>query len=334
LGKAYTYLRFLWETMDLTAFVVESVLMTFGALVLESFSLRQVIHDIIEGERWRYLTASHYLTQVASILFVIQSIDSQGGLGIFSQAAILFLGNVKGFCQIASARALAAGFVDSHKLMTKGPQGPPMGLILFVVHGILMLFAITFFLVLFVTRNTWCSVAARCFFSLYSLVVGAQVIVSAWKVRSILVEEMGRTGKYGSGIQKLTRLILLVIVILAAGNASLFMLLSSDIDLAKKQSQLSEGQGPFVPLHIFGDFTSLLTSSMLLLGAWSTSQKVATTPSSRSRKSTIISTRRLERASTREFGSTGPVGGSTGSTGSETAIEMNAAKDESTDIVS
>jgi hypothetical protein len=306
---------------NLAPFLVESVLMTFGALILESFSLRQVIHNVLSHERWRFLTASHYLTQVACLLFVIQCIDSQSGLGLYSQSAVMFLGDVKGFIIIASARALAAGFVDSHKLMTKGPQGPPLGLILLVVHGIFMLFGITFFLVLLITRDSWCAVAARVLFSAYSLIVGAQVISSAWKVRSILIEENGRTGKYADGIRKLTRLIVLIIVILILGNAAIMIGLANDVDFAKRQSLLFEGQRPFQLMHIFSDFIGLLSIFALLMGAWSTSQKVV----SLSRKSTMHSTeisRRLERGNTRDTGS-GVRADSTGSTNStEIAIEM------------
>jgi hypothetical protein len=288
---------------SLTPFIVESVVLTFVALIVEGFSLRQVLHDLLTRERWRFLVASHYLTQVACLLFLIISLDSQGGLSFYSQATLLFLGNVKGMFLIASARALAAGFVDSHKLMTKGPQGPGAGWVLLVVHGVFLTLSIIFFAVLHATRNPWLGMSARCMICLYSLVVGAQVIVSAAQVRCILVAEHAKTGKYADGIRKLNRLMVLVAIILIIGNVPTFVGLSDAVAFAETNAVLAAGPMPFKTMHILSDFTSLLTHSMLLLGAWSTSNNTVVS----SRKSTGLSTevsRRLERANARDAGST------------------------------
>jgi hypothetical protein len=285
--------------MDLTPFIIESAVVVVSAGVVEACSLRQVIFDIVEHERWRFLVASHHLTQMACLLYLVISLDSQGGLGFYSQSTLLFLGNVKGFLLIASARALAAGFVDSHKLMTKGPQGPPMGLILLVVHGIFLTLSFVLCIVLLVTRDTWLAVAMRGLLSFYSIVVGVQVVTSTHKVRSILVEEHKRTAKYGDGIRKLTRLLILVSVLLIAANIAIFVGLEGSVNLARAQSQLAEEQRSFQAMHIFTDFTSFLAPVALLLGAWNTNPKAAATHSSR--KSTMLSTeisRRLERGNT------------------------------------
>lgn len=273
--------------MDLTPFIIESVLLTFAALILEAFSLRQIIFNITKREGWRSLIASHYLTQLAGIILLIASLDSQGGLGLYSQAVVLFLTNVKGFILIAAGRALAAGFVDSHKLMTKGPQGPPLGLILLVAHSMFLVVAIALSTVLMVTRDTWIAVAMRCLLSLYSIVVGVQVVTSTLKVRTILVDEHARTGKYVDGIRKLNRLATLVVVLLLVSNISIFVALGPAVNLAKNQSQLSEEQPPFLLDHIAADLTSLFAQVALLLGSWSVGRKEA---GYTSRRSTAFST--------------------------------------------
>jgi hypothetical protein len=300
--------------MDLTPFIIESVLATFVALILEAFSLRQVVYDIVERERLRYLTVSHYLTQVACVLFVIMCVDSQCGLGFYSQSTLLCFGNMKGFFLIASARAMAAGFVESYKLITKGPEGPQTGKVLLIEHAIFVSCAVVLCLVLLGTRNPWLALVVRCTASLYSIVVGIQVIVSTLKVRSILVEENKRAAKYADGIKKLNRFLILVFIVLLAGNISIFLGLDAAVNLARTQSHISEEVGPFQSMHIVNDVTTSLTHAALLLGAWSINRKdVAYT--SNSRKTTVLSTelsRRLDRANTHT--GSGLQGGSTCST--------------------
>jgi len=211
-------------------------------------------------------------------------------LDLYSQAGILFLGNIKSFLLIASARALAAGFVDSHNLMTAGKTKSGSFETETAVNIILILIGLTLFIVLAATRYTWLSVAAKSAISLYSIVVCIQVIVSTTRVRRILVEENQRTGNYAEGIRKLTRLIILVFVLLILGNVAIVVGLSSDATLARTQSIMSETKSPFSGSRILGDISGLIAVAALLMGSWHT--KVGQTTNTPPRKSTSTPTPR------------------------------------------
>lgn len=242
--------------------------------------------------------ASHYLTQGSCFFWLITCLDSQGGLEIYSQSSVLFFGNIKTILLLASARALAAGFVDSHKLMTTGTQSrgssPVTDVSFYITHGVFVACACILFIALLVSRNTWLAFAARCVISFYSIIVGVQVVVSTLKVRRVLVEENSRTGKYVEGIRKLNRLAISVVILLIVGNTSLFIGFSGAVSLALSQSQLVETPRPFSYFHIFSDFTGLIAPAALIMGAWNVGRGKGQKRSS-SRKSTALSTETSKR---------------------------------------
>lgn len=256
---------------EMTPFIVEAVLVLVCAVLLQCFCLRQLYHDWSTGQRWRPLIVCHLLTEIACLLHIVGNIDPQGGFGLYNSSWSLLIGNVRSVCLIASARALAAGFVASYQLMTVGPQTAQKkfssGMYLVIQHAILLcLGCILFFFLL--TQNAWVSVAVKFFVSFYSIVVSLQVIISTYRVRRILVEEHKRTGKYSEGIYKLTRLFVLVTVLVLVGNASIYTGMSSTIENARTTGLIAEEGQTFSTFHIVSDFAGLIALGALILGSW------------------------------------------------------------------
>jgi hypothetical protein len=271
-----------------TPFIVTSVVVTTLAVIIQCFSLRQVIYDFIEHQRLRPLIVSHYFTYAASLIICIVSIDSQGGLGIYSQASVLFLLNIKSFLLIASAFTLAVGFVESHKLMTIGPA-QEFSRQLFI-HIVLLALGLILFIVLALTHYSWLNVVAKISIAAYSVVVSVQVITSTVRVRRVLMEEHKRNGNYAVGIRKLTRLIILVVAIMILGNVAIVVGLASDIALAQTNLLLSESKPPFVGSRILGDASGLIAVSALLMGAWNIANPTDVTPAKKTRSSMAATT--------------------------------------------
>lgn len=256
---------------EMTPFIVEAVLVLVCAVILQCFCLRQLYHDWMAGEKWRPLIVCHMLTEVACILHIVGNIDPQGGFGVYHNAESLLIGNIRSVCLVASARALAAGFVASYQLMTTGPQSSSgkfsPGAILLIQHAVfLFLGCILFFFLL--TKNAWVSVAVKFFVSFYSIVVSSQVIIGTYKVRRILMEEHKRTGKYSEGIYKLTRLFWLVLFLVVVGNASIYTGMSATIQNARTTGLIAEEGGTFSTFHVVSDFAGLIALGALILGSW------------------------------------------------------------------
>lgn len=279
--------------MDQTPFITETVLVLMFSLVLLCVCLRQLYHDVTQGERFRPLVVSHYLNTAASVCVLVGNIDSQGGHGLYSQAFLFFVGNMRSVFLIASARALAAGFVASYALIIQGSKSTfATNSRLLVSHCLVLTISSAIFLALWITRNAWLALGSRIFISAYSLVVGGQVVVSALKVRKILIEEHARVGKYADGINKLTRLTAFAIVLVFAGNLSIYILLPATIQYGKTTGVMPE-QNPqeFDAFHIFADFSGLISISVLVLGSWKVGPAAAKSGGSKktTRSSTTVS---------------------------------------------
>lgn len=256
--------------MATTPFAIEAGVCLFFSVILQCMSLRQIYHDIIEKEKWRPLIVCHWLMEAASIWQVIGFIDGQGGLGVYSQAFILFVSNVRSVLLFAACRTLASSFIASYQLMTQGPTSRvSTNLQLAIGYAIIMGFGLILFFVLLATGNAWVAIVSRFFLSGLSVLVSTQIVSSSWKVRKILVDEHKRTQKYSEGIKKLTRLIVLVCLVFVVGNMSLYVGLTTVIDTAKTVGVLSEAQPlSFSYFRIFSDVVGLVTVAALIMGSW------------------------------------------------------------------
>lgn len=272
--------------MDTTPFIVEAVVVLFFSVVLLLACFRQVFHDFCHSERWRPLIVSHYLMIIPVILQVVGSIDPQGGLGLYSPALILFFSQVRSCFLLAATRALAAGFVASHQLVTQGPQEVSKSTRLVATHSTFVVVSCVLFIVVCITRNQWSGVVAKSLISFYSIIVGVQIFVSAYNMRQILIDENKRTGKYTEGIRKLTRLLVLVAVLLLIGNISLWVGLVGNIqDAMTTELYPQHATGNFSIFHIVSDFTGVVSLAALIMGGW----KLRSDPHKDSRKTTTRS---------------------------------------------
>jgi hypothetical protein len=278
---------------ETTPFVIETVIVLFFSVIVQGFCIRQLFYDISASEKWRPLIVCHWLTEVASLLQVVGNVDPQGGLGVYSQAFITFCGQVRSMFLISSAQALAVGFLESYQIITQGSKPhPARNLILITVHVIFITVAFGIFLTQMITRSASVGIAAKFFVSLYSLVVGGQVVVSALRVRKILVDEHKRVDKYSDAIYKLTRLIFLVTVLVGVGNGTLYVGLTKIFEMAKTTNVLPDEKHAFETFHIFSDFSGLAALTALITGSWKVQSKKGGGSKRSTRGSTLVSSRK------------------------------------------
>lgn len=251
------------------AFVLEAALCMLINFCLLVLSIYQVCHDLVRHERWRALIVSHYLNLVACLLAFIGHVDGQGGLGIYGQAFVLFITNARVLLILASASAIASGFLSSYQLMTQGPQLPSQRVYEFVIHGGLNALGVILCIALFATRIAWLGVTVKLYISIVSLIQGLNIVVSTLKVRKCLVEEHARTAKYENGIKKLNRLLIFVCVLLVIGNFSILYSVPKDIALANLHPLLPhEAPLVFSSYHILSDCVTLACLAALISGSW------------------------------------------------------------------
>lgn len=203
---------------------------------------------------------------------------------------------------LSSAQALAVGFVASHQLMTQGTKEEGKGWLFLGAHAVYILSALILFLTQMFTRNIPIGIASRTFMCVYSIIVSAHTIISAIQVRKILVEEHARTGKYAEGIYKLTRLVVLVIVLVIIGNATMMVTMRKTIDMLQTtHTYPDEKVVTFSGFNIFSDFAGLMALTALITGSWKV--QVGPPKSGSSRRTTRGSTTTSGRKSTPKLAS-------------------------------
>lgn len=236
---------------------------------------------------------------VTSILLVIGNLDPQGGLAIYSDPFSQFVGQIRTMFLLASAQALAVGFVASHQLMTQGTKPEGKGWAFLGVHALYLTCSLILFLVQMFTRNIPTGITSRSVMMLYSILVSGHTIISALQVRKILVVEHARTGKYAEGIYKLTRLVVLVFILVIIGNSTMAVTMRKTVDLVQTTHTFPEETDiKFSAFNIFSDFASVVSLAALITGSWKVSVAPNTKNGSGDRRTTRGSTTTSGRKST------------------------------------
>jgi len=185
-------------------------------------------------------------------------------------------------------------------------------------------------LVLFIVLAALCyaslSAAAKLSTAAYGFVVAFQILQSAIQVRKILIQEFQRTGNFSEGIRKLTRLIILVIVIMIIANAAIIIGAISDIQTAQTSLVLPNVQVPLQVSRLLGDISGIIAVGALLMGAWNrkpseNNRSVDRTKNNSKEKGKPMG--RIERINTKDFCVPHSSGSNKGSQGEVTGIRLD-----------